>query len=397
MPSRGSARRSPSGATTSCRARARRRCSRRTASQSSWQSPEQVGSADSEMSIGRRVDQVDSVDARHVDAVELPPVAEESVPFFKREISFRRKKKDAGEEVAAEETPDDVVDESVDESFATHRAAATDEVTDATRRVGASGGRGRCGRGRARGARGRRGGARGRRRGSERLSPPSRTFAPSFEADTSPPTSSRTTDDAEKPVVPFYKREISFRRKKNVAEVAAAAEVVARGRRRGHERQPAEASRPRSSAPTSRPRSSLQSTSRRRPTPSTEEPNVGEEATVRRGRRSRRVRRRRAAGRADDAPALEIVPVHELDQPGTDDEALEESALSRHHGAPVAHRGRHARARRIRASTMWPHSSPRLSRTSPRPRTSDDEAASARRRRGRGRHRRGSFPISRSS
>ena len=43
----------------------------------------------------------------------------ESVPFFKREISFRRKKKDAGEEVVAEETQDDVVDGAVDESSTT--------------------------------------------------------------------------------------------------------------------------------------------------------------------------------------------------------------------------------------------------------------------------------------
>ena len=65
--------------------------------QSSWQSPEQVGSVERD---------VDPFDVDQVDAVELPAVAE-SVPFFKREISFRRKKKDAGEEVVAEETPDD--------------------------------------------------------------------------------------------------------------------------------------------------------------------------------------------------------------------------------------------------------------------------------------------------
>ena len=46
--------------------------------QPAWQSPEQVGSVDGR-SGRRRVE------------VELP-VAEESVPFFKREISFRRKK-----------------------------------------------------------------------------------------------------------------------------------------------------------------------------------------------------------------------------------------------------------------------------------------------------------------
>ena len=62
--------------------------------QSSWQSPEQVGSAEVD------VDQVDAVDRStldQVDAVEEPvtelPVAEETVPFFKREISFRRRRR----------------------------------------------------------------------------------------------------------------------------------------------------------------------------------------------------------------------------------------------------------------------------------------------------------------
>src|SRR6478735_6435320 len=89
--------------------------------QSSWQSPEQVGSVEGE--------QVEASDFDQVDAVEPAPSAEESVPFFKREISFRRKKKSAGEEVAAEETPDDVVDGADDESS---DLDATDEVTGAT-------------------------------------------------------------------------------------------------------------------------------------------------------------------------------------------------------------------------------------------------------------------------
>ena len=51
----------------------------------------------------------------------------------------------------------------------------------------------------------------------------------------------------------------------------------------------------------------------------------------------------------DDAPALEIVPVHELDRARHGRRGARGSALRRHHGARVAHRGRHARARRIRA------------------------------------------------
>ena len=153
-------------------------------------------------------------------------------------------------------------------------------------------------------------------------------------------------DDADT-VVPFYKREISFRRKKNAAEVVATAEVVdAVGDEDTSDAsdEPAEVEvEPEFVAAVDEPE---------------ETEAVAEEPMRRRGGD---VAEDDAAAEfvaaespvEDDAPALEIVPVYELDQPGTDDGALEESALSRHHRARVAHGGRHARARR--------HSSPRSS------------------------------------
>jgi len=67
--------------------------------QPAWQSPpEQVG----------------SVDLDQVDVVEALPV-QETVPFFKRDISFRRKKSAGVEAAAVEATIDDADEEPVDE------------------------------------------------------------------------------------------------------------------------------------------------------------------------------------------------------------------------------------------------------------------------------------------
>ena len=94
--------------------------------QPAWQSPpEQVG----------------SVDVDQVDVVEVLPV-QETVPFFKREISFRRKKSAGVEAVAAEATIDDADEEPVNE------VEVTNEVTRLDGGVGGS-----CSRGRRRGSR----------------------------------------------------------------------------------------------------------------------------------------------------------------------------------------------------------------------------------------------------
>ena len=284
--------------------------------QSSWQSPEQVGSVESE--------QVDSFDVDQVDAVELPPVAE-SVPFFKREISFRRKKKDAGEEVVAEETQDDLVDGAVDES--SDDADATDEVTETT---------------------------------EEWEIPAVEVFAASAdepeeheavveehediveadEPETLVVAEAVSADDDADTVVPFYKREISFRRKKNAAEVVAAAEVVeAVGDEDTSDAsdEPAEVEvEPEFVAAVDepeRPRQRGGQGSRRG-------------ADRCRGRRSRRVRRRGVAGRGRCPGTRDRARV----RPGSarhGRRGARGAALSRHHRARVAHGGHHARARDI--------------------------------------------------
>ena len=118
-------------------------------------------------------------------------------------------------------------------------------------------------------------------------------------------------DDADT-VVPFYKREISFRRKKNAAEVVATAEFV-------HEvgdedtSDAADEVEPEFVAAVDEPEETEAVV---------EEPMVAEQPAVAEGDAAAEfVAAEPQVG--DDAPALEIVPVHELDQPGMDDGALE--------------------------------------------------------------------------
>ena len=191
-PSRASARRSPSSATTSCRARRTTRCSPRT-TRCSWQPPWQSRPRQRAGRLGRS--------SMQVDVVEVPPVAEESVPFFKREISFRRKKTDGARQVAAEATSR----RSSARSLSTRpRRRATDEVTDCDRRVGAPGGRGRR--------------VRRRARGHEDQSSRHDEIVAADEPEPIVAEAVTSEDDADA-AVPFYKRELSFRRKKT-AEVA---------------------------------------------------------------------------------------------------------------------------------------------------------------------------------
>ena len=169
------------------------------------------------------------------------------------------------------------------------------------------------------------------------------TFASgSFEADTfaADILADGADETAEKPVVPFYKREISFRRKKNVAEVVAAAEVVdAVGDEdtsddRSAELEPRSSIEPEFVAAVDEPTE---------PDAFDGEANVGEEATF-----------------GEDNAAAEFVasePHVELDAPGLRDRGRARAgparhgrrgargaALSRPHRQPVALSGCHAGA-----------------------------------------------------
>jgi type IV pilus assembly protein PilM len=157
--------------------------------QPSWQSPTQVGPVD--------VDQVDPVG-------ELP-VPEESVPFFKREISFRRKKSAAGvEAVAAEATTDDAGDEPVNEvGTPDEMAEPADELVAPAADVAAVSAE------------------------PEHEDPSEDVVAAAepesnvAEAVTSDADVEAVTEPVADAPVPFYKRELSFRRKKAEAEVVA--------------------------------------------------------------------------------------------------------------------------------------------------------------------------------
>ena len=302
--------------------------------QSSWQSPEQVGSAEVDVDHVDAVDSLDAVD--QLDTAEEPvtelPVAKETVPFFKREISFRKKQKDAAEEVSAQETPDDIVDESVDESLAEPiETAATDELTDARDdwtlpAIGVVAAVAEPEQ-HADDAVEERGNVEAGERESL-VAADAVTFASdSFEADTfaADILADGADETAEKPVVPFYKREISFRRKKNVAEVAAAAEVAHAVGAEDTSDEPAEAELEHEIVGSSDEPAEIVA--------SVDEPtepdafdsgaNAGEEATF--GEDNAAAELVASEPHSElDAPAFEIAAMHELDRSNTDDEALEE-------------------------------------------------------------------------
>src|SRR4051794_2753979 len=138
-------------------------------------------------------EQVGSVDGDQVDVVEALPV-QETVPFFKREISFRRKKSAGVEAAAAEETIHHADEEPVIE------VEITNDVRDSTEEWEAPAVEGVA--------------------VSDEHEDQPEVAVEAVEPEAKVAEAVTSEDDADAGV-PFYKRELSFRRKKPEAEVEA--------------------------------------------------------------------------------------------------------------------------------------------------------------------------------